>query len=449
MPSKCKTKDCGKEATYGPPESKSRISCSTHKEPGMECKKTDSRKCLFCSKRPSFALPGEKAKYCLEHAPKDVANVNAKMCEVCGKSQPSFGIKGKRATHCAKCAKTCNVKLYDLISALCNFDGCEKNATQGFLGDKNTRCKKHREDGMVDVKNKKCELCKKQATFGIEKPTHCKLHKTDDMNDLRHDSERCSGYDDGYVCSKRATFGFDRAVKCKYHMEEGMKDLVSKMCIVCNEKQPNFNFKNEPALYCNMCKKDKMIDVSHPQCVSCNLFQVHKKGDGCSYCNLDGNARKKTREMSVVNYLRSKNIDFIHDKSTGVAGSKPGICRNFRPDILIDCNTHFLVVEVDEDQHKVYAESCEVIRMLNIHESLGMRTVFIRFNPDLFYFKEKRQNISDPERLELLNEMIQIHSILTPEKELTVYRMFYDTDQDLSVSCHTTEYDITPVIAEL
>ena len=61
-----------------------------------------------------------------------------------------------------------------------------------------------------------------------------------------------------------------------------------------------------------------------------------------------------------------------------------------RPDRLWDFGTHCVILEVDENQHSERACVCEVVRMVNIHQSLGgARVVFIRYNPDV-YDKKKR-----------------------------------------------------------
>jgi len=83
-------------------------------------------------------------------------------------------------------------------------------------------------------------------------------------------------------------------------------------------------------------------------------------------------------EMINVNSLKENNISFIHNKSVGF------VCGNYRPDIKIDAGTHFVIVEVDEDQHRQYDSSCEIVRMLNIYQAEGMRCVFLRYNPDVF-----------------------------------------------------------------
>ncbi|KAI9089581.1 hypothetical protein DFS34DRAFT_385310 [Phlyctochytrium arcticum] len=66
-----------------------------------------------------------------------------------------------------------------------------------------------------------------------------------------------------------------------------------------------------------------------------------------------------------------------------------GVCGLERPDFWIDWHTHMLVVEVDEDQHWSSACECEQTRMVNISQSFGMPTVFLRWNPDDYRPKEE------------------------------------------------------------
>jgi hypothetical protein len=62
-----------------------------------------------------------------------------------------------------------------------------------------------------------------------------------------------------------------------------------------------------------------------------------------------------------------------------------GACSRRRPDFVIDGAYHKIVVEVDEYQHRrglAYGPDCEVRRMWDIAQALGMPTVFVRYNPD-------------------------------------------------------------------
>lgn len=58
-------------------------------------------------------------------------------------------------------------------------------------------------------------------------------------------------------------------------------------------------------------------------------------------------------------------------------------CSRRRPDILIDCYTHIIVLELDENQHSGY--TCENKRLCEIFRDLGNRPiVFLRLNPDSY-----------------------------------------------------------------
>ena len=120
-----------------------------------------------------------------------------------------------------------------------------------------------------------------------------------------------------------------------------------------------------------------MRDVKNKRCIKCDLFIVSRAPHLCSYCN--PSKRQKTREMTIKALLESAT-DLgtpIHDKPIG------GECGKYRPDFLFDAATHYVVVEVDEDQHKSYDAECERIRMINILGALEIRCVFIRYNiPD-------------------------------------------------------------------
>ena len=58
-------------------------------------------------------------------------------------------------------------------------------------------------------------------------------------------------------------------------------------------------------------------------------------------------------------------------------------CSRRRPDIRIECFTHNIIVECDENEHKGY--NCEGKRIMEIFQDLGSRPlIVIRFNPDSY-----------------------------------------------------------------
>ena len=93
----------------------------------------------------------------------------------------------------------------------------------------------------------------------------------------------------------------------------------------------------------------------------------------------------KTKESSVVQFIKDTyyDKDWIFDKK--IAGG----CSRFRPDIFLDCLTHSLIIEVDENQHESYEAICENKRLMTLFVDLGERpVVLIRFNPDGYITKD-------------------------------------------------------------
>ena len=55
---------------------------------------------------------------------------------------------------------------------------------------------------------------------------------------------------------------------------------------------------------------------------------------------------------------------------------------------------------------KSYLEECECIRMVNISQSLGMPTIFIRYNPDSYIINKKTHNPSSNRRKRILHNIL-------------------------------------------
>lgn len=57
--------------------------------------------------------------------------------------------------------------------------------------------------------------------------------------------------------------------------------------------------------------------------------------------------------------------------------------------MLLDLQTHIIIIEVDENKHTSYDTSCENKRLMELSQDLAHRPiVFIRFNPDAYTTKE-------------------------------------------------------------
>ena len=95
-------------------------------------------------------------------------------------------------------------------------------------------------------------------------------------------------------------------------------------------------------------------------------------------------------------------------------------CNKYRPDFVMDCNTFFIIIELDEFSHKSYDEQCELTRMNIIIYSLGLSCVFLLINPDKFSDK--------------------FHNKITVNQRYTILKSYIDYYADKKLSDNTVEY---------
>ena len=257
---------------------------------------------------------------------------------------------------------------------------------------------------MINVRSQYCAHpgCITQPSYGPEggQATHCSRHAEEGMKPVY--AKKCAV--DG--CDTIPSFGFEGgpATHCGTHALIGMKNVNAKQCEHpgCTT-QPSFGFEGGPATHCGKHAEEGMDNIVSKRCVRCGLFHAHQEPHLCSYCNPTTSKYLKTREMKIKALLEATSDlkNPIHDKPVG------GECGKYRPDFLYDAATHRVVVEVDEDQHKGYDADCERIRMINIVEALGMRCVFVRYNPDTFKIDGKMVKMSAKKRHELLLKTVR------------------------------------------
>jgi hypothetical protein len=205
-------------------------------------------------------------------------------------------------------------------------------------------------------------------------------------------------------------------------------DKIKASCIICN-----------PDCACIECKSiivNKRTNC-YPLCQAC-------------FCNKYPDHEKSTLYKIKERYLRDElrvrfpdnDINMIFDKAVD------GGCSKKRPDVLIDLLLYSIIIECDENQHKVY--ECENKRTMQLFEDLGNRPlIMIRFNPDDYIDKDKKiegcfkplTKIEDihkkkfyelnkkewKRRVDILEEVIRekIREDI-PEKEVEEIKLFYD-----------------------
>ena len=224
------------------------------------------------------------------------------------------------------------------------------------------------------------------------------------------------------------------------------------MCIKCNNKIPIFNYKNEKkALYCYSCITIDMLDIKNKTCKTdlCDIRADKNKYKGyCLRCFIYNFPNDKlvrdygTREAKVSEFIKEtyKDLNITYNKIID------GGCSQHRPDIFIDCLTHSVIIEVDENQHKngkIYNPECELRRLNNLFTDLADRPiVFIRFNPDSYINKKNKlvkscfeytedkglpkANKTLQTRLKKLKEVIDENLTKVPSENILTIKLYYD-----------------------
>lgn len=215
---------------------------------------------------------------------------------------------------------------------------------------------------------------------------------------------------------------------CSKHVTKSMIYNPTRKCRVtdCNELAI-YGVKDH--LHCEKHKKKNEHNFIEQKCTSCGLMEILGTDMLCRYCNpTNFNSNRLFHQKSVEKFLIDNNFKF--EQTDKIIDS--GICGKERPDFLFDCGSHYLVVEVDEDQHISNSCECEQTRMVNISQSLGLATWFIRYNPDRYVpkgEKKKQEGVLSIERLKKLAETVMYCMEMNPINNnafIQVIYLFFD-----------------------
>ncbi len=144
---------------------------------------------------------------------------------------------------------------------------------------------------------------------------------------------------------------------------------------------------------CTDCGGRQLCKTPH-----CTTRKNRKYKEHCFFCFVhlfppERVARDyRTKETTVVTFLQEKfpNVDWRWNKTIDDR------CSKRRPDLLLDMESHILIIEVDENSHDMYDPTCEEKRMGEIWNDVGHRPiVFFRFNPDKYKDKDGN-NVPSP-----------------------------------------------------
>lgn len=394
---KCQYEDCGKRASFGFPNTKIAITCAEHKE--IDFVNVVSKKCLYenCLTIPVYGIKGTKlALYCSEHKEETHVNIKDKTClnPNCLK-RPIYGVKeSKIALYCKEHKEENHI---NIKSKNCQYNGCTTRPVYGVLNTKIALyCKEHKEENHVDLISKKCHYpnCLIKPSYG-DPNTKIPLY-------------------------------------CLQHKEESHTDIKNKTCLNLECKtQPRYGIPGYSPEYCTKHKLPNMIvyplkvkNEDYKQCEYCNL-KIHYKQQFCtgckSYIDLGITVKSHHKELAIKALLEDNNIEFRHDSIVNEG------CSKRRPDFVINkLNGDFVILEVDEFQHKrkTYTCECEITRMKQIFFDIGVSNVtFIRYNPDSYKSNKQETNT---QREDFLIRLIKKEIKKDSEYPLSVVYLYYD-----------------------
>lgn len=426
---KCEAEGCATVPIFGY-EYKIPSRCKTHILDGMYDVVNQKCETPGCITQPSFSFEGELAIRCHAHKLDGMIDVRSRRCKFQGCTiQPSYGIEGHQPSRC----KSHLINgMINVRSKRCIFQGCTITPIFGFIGKTPTHCKSHKDHNMIDLEHDTCREkdCTRRATFstGNYPLTHCKTHKSNDM--IRVDVRRCKTarctVQPSYckLFSKNNEHCVEHATLNEYSER---KRTPKCLHVNCDELAYNCDFDNVDIypVRCNIHKLATDITLVKQQCFNC--CDILFFPENMLYCMQCGCYREKRlyhfKESIVKSFLSSNCYSFTHDKV--VPNSRSG----FRPDFLLKCSVGYIVIEVDEWQHKRgYTKHSETGRMCAIFNDLrqndnNCKVLFIRYNPDHY----DGVQCTSKTRLEYLNILL-LHfiNVTTSDYHLGVLYLYYD-----------------------
>jgi hypothetical protein len=169
-------------------------------------------------------------------------------CQVCGKCAIYNFENEYKGTRCNAHRE---VGMRDVVNPKCQYTGCSVRPTFNLEGySRPIYCATHRKDGMVNVKDSKCKQigCRKTPMFNLQgekKGVYCSNHRHTGMINVK--SRKCH-------CGKKAYFrGDDRdTYRCYEHKEEGMEKFSKSSGFKCQHYGCRFRVISPP--YCHVHK---------------------------------------------------------------------------------------------------------------------------------------------------------------------------------------------------
>jgi hypothetical protein len=415
-----------------------KFACAIHKTNDMFDFKNS--KCIEitngvqCTKLPSFGLIGTKLRtHCLLHKKSNEEQTTKTICKYTNcNTIASYGFEDRIRLYCAVHADSNHI---DLAHYMCDYEGgCNIRPSFNLIGLKPRRCVKHKLENFVNVTVKLCTFnnCNSYALYGYEylKPLFCYVHKNiDHINVLDKICEFKS-------CQKYAHYNYIGYTEkfCSIHKLPTMIVNPIKFCRFCDTSSVAKRYNatkicgldecNKVIYSCDIHSKEypNCTDI-HKTCIQCYVNKIDIENTICKSCekfNITNKTEETIRiEHRIGNFLEEKGITFYSHDST-----IPDACNKYRPDFIIFANTGYIVLEIDEKQHKQYPKLCEEYRLQEITVALNAPCHFIRFNPDTYKTINNSKPLPLVDRLYILYNKIKEFKFNHSETSVEV--LFFD-----------------------
>ena len=217
-----------------------------------------------------------------------------------------------------------------------------------------------------------------------------------------------------------------RKARCKH------PDCIKKSTGICKHEK-NRQYCNDPtcdggSALCKIPSCDKNSSKKYRgHCMTCFMSLFPAETVFRNY---------KTKEGAVLCHIRQCFPDLIIPNNRRIDGG----CSKKKPDFFIELLTHVIVIEVDENGHLSYDQSCENKRIMGLSEDIAHRPmVLIRFNPDKtsdgpscwgvdgngLAIVKKKQASEWQKRLVALTAAISFWITTIPDKTVELIKLFY------------------------
>ena len=276
------------------------------------------------------------------------------------------------------------------------------------------------------------ECNEKDCSHSTKRKSHLKQHLWEVHDIGEGEIFQCNEKDCSYSTKDKGNL--------KRHLW-GVHDIGEGEIFECNEKDCSYSTKNKGHLKDHL---SSFHDIGEKQCEYCynnvnslTSFTNPKtkiKNDICRKCYKNCAGYSSRIEKETVEFLKNNEriSPYIVLEDKILKGNKCNTKR--RPDLLLSSSSeHYIVVEIDENQHRGYDKRCEEGRMNEILDEIPDGYVsIIRWNPHKYKTEGKQKN--KKERMEILTKLIiKISELeLKNDKDLIrSYYCFYDKDNEI------------------